>query len=129
VQKDPRSRSQSPADKASDDDPSSIPPEIQSAALSRAMADQDDLLRRSKVFRELFIERTLLRNTLALIVSSHAVDQVAKSIRIIRPRGIFALNPVAIDILVDSSQVVIDDNNDAHRLHWIAWMGAKVARQ
>ena len=55
------------------------------------MADQDDPLRMSEVFRNLFIERSLFRNTFAAIVRFLAVDQMAmKSMRVIGSYGLFA---------------------------------------
>lgn len=55
---------------------------------------------------------------MALIMSLLAVDQVAmKSMRIIRPRSVISLRPLAIAIMVDPCKMVIDDNNAAYRLH------------
>src|SRR5947209_1904350 len=86
------------------------------------MADQDDPLRMSEVFRNLFIERSLFRNTFAAIVRFLAVDQVPmKSMRVIRCYGLFAAYLAIIKASVYAGKMMIDDRNGAYRPNWVAW--------
>ena len=86
------------------------------------MPDQNDFLGGHKIFRDLFIERRLLRNTFALIVRFFTVNQAAmKSMRIVRLDVIFACRPASTKVLVDPRAMMVDDHNHASGLNWLAW--------
>jgi hypothetical protein len=86
--------------------------ELAGVAFSNGMTDEDDLTRRSDIFRDLFIKRILFGHTLATVVSFLSMNQMMmEMIRIVRSHLVFVRRMASTEILVDVGRVVVDDDN------------------
>jgi hypothetical protein len=96
------------------------------AALSSPMANKDDLFGVDKRTRHLFVERSLLGNTLALVMRFLAMNQVAmESVWVIWPDGGFTFRTAPTKILIQTRGMMIDDDNHAAGLMWLTLSGIK----
>src|ERR1700731_2932034 len=86
--------------------------EVGGVAFSSGMADQDDLIRRSDIFRDLLIKRILFGYALAPVVRFLSMNQMMMEIvRIVRLHFLFVCWTTSTGIVVDMGGVVVDDDN------------------
>jgi hypothetical protein len=97
--------------------------EVGGIAFSGGVADKDDLIRRSEIFRDLLIKRILFGYALATVVRFLSVDQVMMEIeRIVRLHLVFVRRTTSTEILVNMGGVVVDDDNHTAGLGWFFYM-------
>src|SRR5579863_4992315 len=86
--------------------------EVDCVALSSGVTDEDDLIRRSDIFRDLLIKRVLFGYALAAVMSFLPMNQMMMEIvRIVRLHLAFVRRPTSTEILVNMGGVVVDDDN------------------
>ena len=86
--------------------------EVGGVAFSSGVTDQDDLIRRSDIFRDLLIKRILFGYALAPVVRFLSMNQMMMEIvRIVRLHFMFVCWTTSTEILVDMGGVVVDDDN------------------
>src|SRR5271163_2457775 len=86
--------------------------EIGGIAFSSGVTNEDDLIGRSDIFRDLLIKRILFGYALATVVSFLSMNQMMMEIEmVIRPHLVFVCRTTSTGILVDMRGVVVDDDN------------------
>ncbi len=86
--------------------------EVCGIACSSRVTNEDDLIRRSDVFRDLLIKRMLFGYAFAAVVRFLSMNQMMMKIeRIVRFQFVSVCRAAPTEILVDVSGVVVDDNN------------------
>ena len=86
--------------------------EVGGVAFSGGVTDEDDLIRRSDIFRDLLIKRILFGYALATVVSFLSMNQMMMEIeRIVRSHLVFVCRTTSTEILVNMGGVVVDDDN------------------
>src|SRR5271169_6123230 len=86
--------------------------EVGRVAFSSGVTDQDDLIRRSDIFRDLLIKRIFFRYALAPVVRFLSMNQMMMEIvRIVRLHLAFVCWTTSTDIVVDMGGAVVDDDN------------------
>ena len=86
--------------------------ELGGVAFSRGVADQDNLIRRSDLFRDLLIKRILFRYALATVMRFLPMNQMVMEMeRIVRAYLVCVCRTTATEILINMSGVVVDDDN------------------
>src|SRR4029077_20341060 len=86
--------------------------EVGGVAFSSGVTDQDDLIRRSDIFRDLLIKRILFGYALAPVVRFLSMNQMMTEIvRIVRLHLVFVYWTTSTEILVNMSGMVVDDDN------------------
>src|ERR1700722_4713001 len=86
--------------------------EVGGVTFSSGVTDEDDLIRPSDIFRDLFIKRILFRYALATVVSFLSMNQMmTEMVRIVRLHLLFAGRATSTGIVVDMGGVVVDDYN------------------
>src|SRR4029077_247252 len=86
--------------------------EVGGVAFSSGVTDQDDLIRRRDIFRDLLIKRILFGYALAPVVRFLSMNQMTMEIvRIVRLHLVFVRWATSTEILVDMGDVVVDDDN------------------
>src|SRR5271166_4780720 len=86
--------------------------EVGSVAFSSGVTDQDDLICRSDIFRDLLIKRILFGYALAPVVRFLSMNQMMMEIGgIVRVHLVFVRWTTSTEILVNVGGVVVDDDN------------------
>src|ERR1700722_13002261 len=86
--------------------------EVGGVAFSSGVTDQDDLIRRNDIFRDLLIERVFFGYALAPVVRFLSMNQVMMEIvRIVRLHFVFVCRTTSTEILVSVGGVVVDNDN------------------
>src|SRR4029077_16808595 len=86
--------------------------EVGGVAFSGGVTDEDDLIRRSDIFRDLLIKRILFGYALAPVVRFLSMNQMMMEIvRIVRLHLVFFCSTTSTEILVNTGGVVVDDDN------------------
>ena len=86
--------------------------EVGGVACSGGVTDEDDLIRRSDIFRDLLIKRILFGYALAKVVRFLSMNQMMMEIeRIVRLHFVFVCWTTSTEILVNMGGVVVDDDN------------------
>ena len=86
--------------------------EVGGVAFSGGVTDEDDLIRRSDIFRDLLIKGILFGNALAAVVRFLSMNQMMMEIvRIVRSHRMFVCRTTSTEILVNMGGVVVDDDN------------------
>src|ERR1700723_3954874 len=86
--------------------------EVGGVAFSSGVTDEDDLIRRSDIFRDLLIERVFFGYALAPVVRFLSMNQVMMEIvRIVRLHLVFVCRTTSTEILVNVGGMVVDDDN------------------
>ncbi len=86
--------------------------EVGGVAFSSGVTDEDDLIRRSDIFRDLLIKRILFGYALATVVRFLSMNQMMMEIvRIVRLHLVFVCWTTSTEILVNMGGVVVDDDN------------------
>src|SRR5580692_4133186 len=86
--------------------------EVGGVAFSSGVTDEDDLIRRSDIFRDLLIKRTLFGYSLATVVRLFSMTQMMmEMVRIVRLHLVFVRRATSAEILVNMGGVVVDDDN------------------
>jgi len=86
--------------------------EVGGVAFSNGVTDQDDLIRRSDIFRDLLIKRILFGYALAPVVRFLSMNQMMMEIvRIVRLHLVFVRWTTSTEILVNMGGMVVDDDN------------------
>src|ERR1700691_3893739 len=88
--------------------------EVGGIAFPSGVADEDDLIRGSDIFRDLLIKRILFGYALAAVVSFLSMNQMMMEMeRIVRLHLVFVCRTTSTEILVNMGGVVVDDDNHA----------------
>ena len=86
--------------------------EVGGVAFSSAVTDENDLIRRSDIFRDLLIKRILFGYALAAVVSFLSMNQMMMEMeRIVWLHLVFVCRTTSTEILVNMGGVVVDDDN------------------
>src|SRR5277367_2618163 len=86
--------------------------EVGGVAFSSGVTDEDNLSRRSDIFRDLFIKRILFGYALATVVSFLSMNQMMmEMIRIVRLHLAFVCRTTSTEIVINMGGVVVDDDN------------------
>jgi hypothetical protein len=86
--------------------------EVGSIAFAGGVTDEDDLICRSDIFRDLLIKGILFGNALAAVVRFLSMNQMMMEIvRIVRSHRMFVCRTTSTEILVNMGGVVVDDDN------------------
>ena len=86
--------------------------ELGGVAFSSGVTNQDDLIRRCDLFRDLRIKRVLFGYALATVVSFLSMNQMMMEMeRIVWFRLVFVCRTTSTEILVNMGGVVVDDDN------------------
>src|ERR1700735_3570683 len=86
--------------------------EVGGVAFSSGVTDQDDLIRRSDIFRDLLVKRILFRYALAPVVRFLSMNQVMmEMVRVVRVHLVFVCWTTSTEIPVNMGGVVVDDDN------------------
>ena len=86
--------------------------EVGGVAFSSGVTDENDLIRRSDIFRDLLIKRILFGYALAAVVSFLSMNQMMMEMeRIVRLHLVFVCRTTSTEILVNMGGVVVDDDN------------------
>jgi hypothetical protein len=86
--------------------------EVGSIAFAGGVTDEDDLICRSDIFRDLLIKGILFGNALAAVVRFLSMNQTMMEIvRIVRSHRMFVCRTTSTEILVNMAGVVVDDDN------------------
>src|SRR5579864_4376853 len=97
--------------------------EIGGVAFSGGVTDEDDLIRRSDLFRDLLIKRMLFGYALATVVSFFSMNQMMMEIeRIVRSHLVFVCRTTSPEVLINMGGVVVDDDNHTGRLGRLFYM-------
>src|SRR5277367_4939650 len=97
--------------------------EVGGVAFSSGVTDEDDLIRRSEIFRDLLIKRILFGYALATVVSFLSMNQVMMEIeRVVRLHLVFVCRTTSTEILVNVGGVVVDDHDHAAGLGRFLYM-------
>src|ERR1700677_1027322 len=100
--------------------------EVGGIAFSRGVTDEDDLIRRSDIFRDLLIKRILFGYALAPVVSFLPMNQMMMEMeRIVRAHLMFVCRTTSTEILVNMGGVVVNDDNHTAGLGWFRYMGTR----
>src|SRR5579864_8930159 len=88
--------------------------EVGGVAFSSGVTDQDDLIRRSDIFRDLLIKRILFGYALAAVVRFLSMNQMmVEIVRIVRLHLVIVCRTASTEIPVNMGGVVVDDDNHA----------------
>ena len=86
--------------------------EVGGVAFSSGVTDEDDLIRRSEIFRDLLVKRILFGHALTTIVRFLSMNQMMMEIeRIVRQHLVIVYRTTSTEILVNIGGVVVDDDN------------------
>src|SRR5580658_7311648 len=86
-------------------------------AFSGGVTDEDDLTRRSDIFRDLLIKRILFGHALATVVRFLSMNQMMMEIvGIVGLHLAFVCRTTSAEIVVNMGGVVVDDDNHPGRL-------------
>ena len=97
--------------------------EIGGVAFSSGVADQDDLIRRSDIFRDLLIKRIFFGYALATIVCFLSMNQMMVEMEwIVRSHRLLSYRTTSTKILVNMGSVVVDDNNHPTGVGWLLFL-------
>jgi hypothetical protein len=99
--------------------------EVGGIAFSSGVTDEDDLIRRSDIFRDLLIKRILFGYALATVVRFLAMNQMMMEMeRIVRSHVAFVCRATSTEILVNMGGVVVDDHNHTAGLGELFYLGS-----
>src|ERR1700693_1413946 len=86
--------------------------EVGGFAFSGGVTDEDDLIRRGDIFRDLLIKRILFGYALASVVRFLSMNQMMMEIvRIVRSHFMFGCRTTATEIVVNMGGVMVDDDD------------------
>src|SRR5579862_2680076 len=89
-------------------------------AFSGGVADEDDLIRGSDIFRDFLIKRILFGHALATVVSFLSMNQMMMEIeRIVRLHLSFVCRTTTPEILVNMGGMVVDDDDHPGGLQFL----------
>ena len=99
--------------------------EVGGIAFSSGVTDEDDLIRRSDIFRDLLIKRILFGYALATVVRFLAMNQMMMEMeRIVRSHVAFVCRATSTEIPVNMGGVVVDDHNHTAGLGELFYLGS-----
>src|SRR4029077_14770564 len=100
--------------------------ELGGVAFSSGVTDQDDLIRRSDIFRDLLIKRILFGYALATVVCFLSMNQMMMEIvGIVRLHFMIVCRTTSTEIMVNMGGVVVDDDNHTAGLSRFFYLGTR----